>query len=1048
MNLFLPVRRPIFALILFLFGVKFDAFAYSSVDVNTIFSAFNSAFYYQNGTNAYFKNNQTSGNSYFWTQANMIESVIDAYEWTSNPLYAGMITNLLNGFITQNGTDWLAYTPYNDDVMWAVMAFARGGVDTGKSNYINLAKSNFDACYVRGYDTRLGGGMYWNTDKAFKNAAVNGPCSIAAYLLYQIYGDINYWNKSTNIYYWERSVLFNPNTGAIADGILTSGTLTGGATTYNQGTFIGAAHFIGQTNDAMLAANWTMANMNTVGILPEQGIAGNNSGFNAIFQRWMMRFIRDRGLQSTYRLWFQTNAAAAWNVRRTDNLSWCQWLHPSPAGTNFYSWDCISSVEALFASDPTQTNAAGAIPRNYVGYWPLDASSGLVAADSSGNGNNGNLNGAVWTNTGRFNGCLAFNGVNSSVQITNTLANDFSIVFWVRTTQTAGTGQWYNGRGLVDGDYPGNNNDFGTALVGGKFAFGVGNPDTTILSTSVINDGAWHLCAATRQQINGAMNVFVDGVLQATGTGSRNSLTAPPSLLFGAIASGGGYFNGSLDEVRIFNRTLTSSEIAALFSSTVSPPPAAPAGLSAQPGNAQVVLNWPEAPAATSYSVKRSLYAGGPYTTIATVGTNSYTDTTPVNNRSYFYVVSALNSAGESTNSMQASGSPIALVVWLKADAIPGLANGAGVAAWNDLSGNGYNAIQTLSANRPTYVTNAINGLPVVRFNSASSSYLWFFRPVQDDFTMSFVYQSSQGISTGTDFWNGAGLVNGEQSGTVDDFGTSLNANGQILAGTGRPDTTIHSGTGFNNGLPHVVTFKRTKSTGATLLYVDGVTVGSATGGTQSLTSPNFLVLGGQGVLNNFLSGDIAEVRIYNSALSDTDRLGLERALKCKYNLSGATTLNPPTGLTGTAGNRRISLSWVLVSGATDYNLLRSTDNGLTYQLAAGGLVTSSFVDTNAANDQVNYYKVSANDACGAGANSSAVGIFLPLPALTMNVDSNSLALSWPGWASDWKLYSTPDLTPPAVWTWVTNVASSNAGVFSVTLPIGPGNQYFRLSSP
>ena len=110
--------------------------------------------------------------------------------------------------------------------------------------------------------------------------------------------------------------------------------------------------------------------------------------------------------------------------------------------------------------------------------------------------------------------------------------------------------------------------------------------------------------------------------------------------------------------------------------------------------------------------------------------------------------------------------------------------------------------------------------------------------------------------------------------------------------------------------------------------------------------------------------------------------------------------------------------------------------------------MTSSFVDTNAANDQVNYYKVSANDACGAGANSSAVGIFLPLPALTMNVDSNSLALSWPGWASDWKLYSTPDLTPPAVWTWVTNVASSNAGVFSVTLPIGPGNQYFRLSSP
>src|SRR5262249_23762024 len=156
-----------------------------------------------------------------------------------------------------------------------------------------------------------------------------------------------------------------------------------------------------------------------------------------------------------------------------------------------------------------------------------------------------------------------------------------------------------------------------------------------------------------------------------------------------------------------------------------------------------------------------------------------------------------------------------------------------------------------LSANEPVYVASAINGLPAVRFNSTNSSYLWFYRPVLDDFTIIVVYQSSQGLGTDTSFWSGAGLASGEQSGTTGDFGISLNASGQILAGTGNPDISIHSNTGYNTGQPHVVTFKRTKSSGQILLYVDSVAAAVGTGGTQSLTAPNFLVLGAQATLNN-----------------------------------------------------------------------------------------------------------------------------------------------------------------------------------------------------
>src|SRR5258706_1753723 len=88
--------------------------------------------------------------------------------------------------------------------------------------------------------------------------------------------------------------------------------------------------------------------------------------------------------------------------------------------------------------------------------------------------------------------------------------------------------------------------------------------------------------------------------------------------------------------------------------------PVAPAGLIANPGNAQVILSWSGSPGATSYSVKQSLVPGGSYTTIATnVGTLSYLDTGLVNGTTYYYVVSAVNGIGESANSGEASAMPV-----------------------------------------------------------------------------------------------------------------------------------------------------------------------------------------------------------------------------------------------------------------------------------------------------------------------------------------------------------------------------------------------------
>src|SRR4051812_19913371 len=72
--------------------------------------------------------------------------------------------------------------------------------------------------------------------------------------------------------------------------------------------------------------------------------------------------------------------------------------------------------------------------------------------------------------------------------------------------------------------------------------------------------------------------------------------------------------------------------------------PAAPTGITATPGDAQVALIWSAATSATSYSVSRSTTSGGPYTSIGTPSMPSYTDSALTNGTTYYYVVSASNS--------------------------------------------------------------------------------------------------------------------------------------------------------------------------------------------------------------------------------------------------------------------------------------------------------------------------------------------------------------------------------------------------------------------
>ncbi len=155
---------------------------------------------------------------------------------------------------------------------------------------------------------------------------------------------------------------------------------------------------------------------------------------------------------------------------------------------------------------------------------------------------------------------------------------------------------------------------------------------------------------------NGATSYHVK---RSTTSGGPYSQIAAPSTASYADA---GLTNGTphyyvVSAVNSAGESANSTEASAVPSAGATVP-SVPSGLMATPGSQQVGLSWSASSGATSYHVKRSLTSGGPYSQIAAPTTNSYTDAGLTNGTPYYYVVSALNSAGESANSTQASATP------------------------------------------------------------------------------------------------------------------------------------------------------------------------------------------------------------------------------------------------------------------------------------------------------------------------------------------------------------------------------------------------------
>ena len=184
--------------------------------------------------------------------------------------------------------------------------------------------------------------------------------------------------------------------------------------------------------------------------------------------------------------------------------------------------------------------------------------------------------------------------------------------------------------------------------------------------TTAPTAGLWHYVAVTYDGTT--LLAYLDGSLDVTHVIGVPIATVQTLMQVGSAIGGTGVnggndpFHGYIAAARVESGVLTASDVAANYA--VGPlgtaAAIAPTGLTATTGDGQVALTWNSSGNATNYNVKRSTTSGGPYAVVATnLTTLNFTNTGLVNGTTYYFVLSAINVAGESANSAPVSVQPV-----------------------------------------------------------------------------------------------------------------------------------------------------------------------------------------------------------------------------------------------------------------------------------------------------------------------------------------------------------------------------------------------------
>ncbi len=199
-----------------------------------------------------------------------------------------------------------------------------------------------------------------------------------------------------------------------------------------------------------------------------------------------------------------------------------------------------------------------------IGYWSFDNGD---ARDDSGNGNNGTAYGGVTYVDGVSGKAASFDGKTSYVTIINNLPKTFSISFWINTNNQSRMGKYaYEGDGLIWSDIGGRANDFTIAYLNNTISFfcGASNEKNMIFNKSITKNN-WEHIVIKKDSNNSKISILINNMKNEVDYNDSSVLNANSIISFGANILDKRFFNGFIDEVKIYNRALSDTEIKELY---------------------------------------------------------------------------------------------------------------------------------------------------------------------------------------------------------------------------------------------------------------------------------------------------------------------------------------------------------------------------------------------------------------------------------------------------------------------------------------------------
>lgn len=435
--------------------------------------------------------------------------------------------------------------------------------------------------------------------------------------------------------------------------------------------------------------------------------------------------------------------------------------------------------------------------------------------------------------------------------------------------------------------------------------------------------------------------------------------------------------------------------------------PAAPAGdeLTAN-ADSSITISWPASAGATSYNVYRGTSSGGEGTTpLASTTSTTYTDKNLSSTPVYFYQLTAVNSCGESARTAEdASKTP------------PPIGTGgnvAGVASGNsevyyckDALLGGFDWFETLTGWFPQVLGSSGSASPgqqVVDMAYATKGTLTFNNvvvPTAGLYTVDWRYAFQGGLFPGVNNRemglkvNGTVITTTERFPITGSFDTYQHSFLQVHLNAGTNSVTMFAVS--NHGVSRV---DQLTVTPATASVPSGPTNLTVTPGNTSATlqwtastsgSPTSYTIYRGTISDGEANTPIATVSGTTTTFTDT---GLTNGKTYFYNVAAnnavgvspdsnevsvtpaATVTVPPTpaGLTATAGNGSVALTWAAAAGATSYSIYRGTASGAEGATAVGTATSTSFTDSGLTNGTTYYYTITASNSAGTSAHSAEV---------------------------------------------------------------------------